>query len=98
MDRVRHRCIQQRWGPISNRGESQLNCKDFSIRRISRTMAPAIAITLGMTASAQDSPRLRVPRTAFQGAILERNRAAYIADLGAAVDPNTAQGPGPGPI
>src|ERR1700693_2448990 len=99
MDRVRHRCIQQRWGPISNRGESQLNCKDFSIRRISRTMAPAIAITLAMTAFAQDSPQLRAPRSAFQGPIAERYRAADIATVGAAaVNPNTAQGPGPGPI
>jgi len=75
-----------------------LNCKDFSIRRISRSMAPAIAITLSITALAQDSSRLRAPRPAFQGPIAERYRTADIADTAAAVNPNTAQGPGPGPI
>src|SRR5260370_37220055 len=83
---------------ISNRGEHQLNCQNFSIRRISRTMAPAIAFTLGVTALAQDSAGLRAPRAAFQGAIAERYRAAYIADRGPAVDPNTAQGPCPGTL
>jgi hypothetical protein len=57
--------------------------------------ASGIAISLGMTALAQDSPRLRVPGKTFDRAI---EHAAYIADAAAGVDPNTAQGPGPGPI
>jgi hypothetical protein len=61
-------------------------------------MATAIAITVGMAALAQDSPRLRTPRSAFQGAVEQRFRAADIPDAGAGVDPNVAQGPGPGPI
>ncbi|HTA66958.1 MAG TPA: hypothetical protein VK776_01720 [Bryobacteraceae bacterium] len=61
-------------------------------------MAPAIALALATTAFAQDSPRLRAPRSAFQGPIAERYRAADVATVGAAVNPNTAQGPGPGPI
>src|SRR5260370_832798 len=51
-----------------------------------------------MTALAQDSPRLRTPRGAFQGALEQRLKRADIADAAAAVDPNSAQGPGPGPI
>ncbi|MEO7146001.1 MAG: hypothetical protein ABI165_21110 [Bryobacteraceae bacterium] len=75
-----------------------MNCIDFNIRRISRgAMASAIAITLGMTALAQDSPRLRTPRKAFEGAIDQRN-AADIADAATGGDPNMAQGPGPGAI
>src|ERR1700676_4720809 len=60
-------------------------------------MASAIAITLSMTALAQDSPRLHMPRKAFDGAI-EGRYAAYIADAATGGDPNMAQGPGPGPI
>jgi hypothetical protein len=59
-------------------------------------MTSAIAMTLGVTALAQDSPRLRVPRRVFEGKI--DLRSANIADAAAAADPNTAQGPGPGPI
>src|SRR5580692_242108 len=59
-------------------------------------MATAIAVTVSMTALAQDSPRLRTPRRAFQGRIDIRN--ANIADAATAVNPNTAQGPGPGPV
>src|SRR3984893_5185969 len=61
-------------------------------------MTPAIVVTLSIAALAQDSPRLRAPRPAFQGAIAERHRAADIADAGIGGDPNMAQGPGPGPI
>ena len=75
-----------------------MNFKDFNIHRISRTMAPAIAITLAMSALAQDSPRLRAPRPAFQGLTAERYRAADIDNPSTTGDPNMAQGPGPGPI
>jgi hypothetical protein len=56
----------------------------------------AVAIALSVAASAQDSARHRAPRTAFQGRI--EQRAAVNRDDAAAVDPNKAQGPGPGPI
>lgn len=70
----------------------------MNICGISRGLAAsAIAITLGMTAFAQDSPQLRTPRRVFDSAI-ERSYRANIADALAAVDPNRAQGPGPGPI
>jgi hypothetical protein len=59
-------------------------------------MAPAIAITLAMTALAQDSPRLHTPRKSFPGRIDIRN--ANIISAAATSNPNTAQGPGPGPI
>jgi hypothetical protein len=72
-----------------------LNCKDFSIRRISHSLAPAIAMTLAMTAFAQDSPRLRTPRKAFTGRMDIRNLNIAAA---ATSNPNSAQGPGPGPI
>src|SRR5260370_7644776 len=61
-------------------------------------MATAIGIRVGMTALAKESPRLRTPRSAVQGAIEQRFKAADIVDSIAAVDPNLAQGPGPGPI
>src|SRR5579864_7002540 len=83
---------------FENRGEFQLHCEDFSIRRISRVMAPAIALTLTITALAQDSLRLSTPRPAFQGSITERHRAADIPEPATTGDPNLAQGPGPGPI
>src|SRR6266404_5686851 len=60
-------------------------------------MASAVAITLGMTLLAQESPRLRMPRTAFERAI-ENRTAAAVSDAPTPVDPNLAQGPGPGPI
>jgi hypothetical protein len=56
----------------------------------------AVVIALGSIALAQDSSRLRSPRRAFDGKIDMRN--ASIADATTAADPNTAQGPGPGPI
>ena len=76
-----------------------MNCKDLNVRQISRTIASAIAITLGMTALAlaQDSPRFHTPRKAFDIGI-DRRYAAYIADAATGGDPNMAQGPGPGPI
>jgi hypothetical protein len=51
---------------FENRGEFQLHCEDFSICRISRVMAPAIALTLTITALAQDSLRLRTPARHFK--------------------------------
>jgi hypothetical protein len=74
-----------------------LNCNASNTRRISRgTLASALAITLGIAALAQDSPRLRTPRRAFEGRIDIRN--ANIANAAAPTNFNTAQGPGPGPI
>jgi hypothetical protein len=74
-----------------------LNCNASNTRRISRcALASAIAVTLGITASAQDSHRLRAPRRAFAGRI--DIRAADFTSPSSTVDPNTAQGPGPGPI
>ena len=58
-------------------------------------MASVIALALGITALAQDSPKPRVPRRSFQGRIDVRN--AYIASSAAEVNFNSAQGPGPGP-
>jgi len=75
-----------------------LSCIDFNIRKISRgAMASAIAIALGMTALAQESPRLHTPRRAVPGTIEQRYRAADIFGTNP-VNPNMAQGPGPGPI
>jgi hypothetical protein len=56
----------------------------------------AVVIALGSIALAQDSSRVRSPRRAFDGKIDMPN--ATIGDAATAVDPNTAQGPGPGPI
>jgi hypothetical protein len=75
-----------------------LSHMNSNTRIISRgVMASAIAMTLGMTLSAQDSARLRMPRKAFERAI-EKMNPADVSDATAAVDPNMAQGPGPGPI
>ena len=74
-----------------------MNCKNLNVRLVSRTMASAIAITLGMTALAQDSPRLNTPRKAIERAI-ERRNPLDIADADTNGNPNMAQGPGPGPI
>jgi hypothetical protein len=72
-----------------------MNCNAFT-RRISRgVLASAIAITLGITALAQDSPKHRAPRRTFQGKIDIRN--ANVAPNVTAVSFNSAQGPGPGP-
>jgi hypothetical protein len=69
----------------------------FNTRTISRgALTSAIAITLGITALAQDSPRLRTPRRVFDARIDLRN--ANVTDAGAPANFNTAQGPGPGPI
>src|ERR1700733_16136494 len=78
-----------------NRGEYQLNCNISNTRKISwGVLASAIAITLGMTALAQDSPQHRTPRR-LAGKIDMRN--VHIAAAASTSDPNIAQGPGPGP-
>jgi hypothetical protein len=74
-----------------------LNYETFSIYRIARLAAPAIAITLGVSAFAQDSPRLRAPRRAVPGAITQSFSTVDLA-LAASGDPNQAQGPGGGAI
>jgi len=74
-----------------------LNCKNLNVRLVSRNMASAIAIMLGMTALAQDSPRLNTPRKAIERAI-ERRNPLDIADADTNGNPNMAQGPGPGAI
>jgi hypothetical protein len=72
-----------------------LNCNASSNRRFPRVaLASAIAVTLGITALAQDSPRLRTPRRAVEGKIDISH--ANIARA-SATNPNAAQGPGPGP-
>jgi hypothetical protein len=72
-----------------------LNYKAFNNRAISRgALASAIAISLGLTALAQDSPRLRTPRRAVEGKIDISH--ANVAEA-STTNPNTAQGPGPGP-
>ena len=75
------------------------NLSVYFRRAISRRAGAAFAvvITLNLTAFAADSPRHRMPRQAFQGRI-EQPVAVNRDDGAAAVDPNTAQGPGPGPI
>jgi len=72
-----------------------LNCNASNRRRFSRSaLASAIALTLGITALAQDSPRLRTPRRAVEGKIdISHNNVAEASTT----NPNTAQGPGPGP-
>jgi len=72
-----------------------LNCNASNSRRFSRSaLASAIAMTLGITALAQDSPRLRTPRRAVEGKIdISHTNVAEASTT----NPNTAQGPGPGP-
>ena len=73
-----------------------MNCNYSNGSRISRAaIASAIAIALGMTAMAQDSPKPRVPRRTSNNRLDIRN--AKIAKAAAPVDPNIAQGPGAGP-
>ena len=66
------------------------------VHLISRAVALAAAVTLSLTALAQDSPRLRVPRRAVPGPI----HSQFVRDLSDAtsVSFNSAQGPGAGPI
>jgi hypothetical protein len=76
-----------------------LNRYAYNTRRISRgALASAIAIACGTAALAQNPPQLRTPRSAFEGKIDLRNANIDIALPVAAVNPNTAQGPGAGPI
>jgi hypothetical protein len=76
-----------------------MNCIHSKIRGISHAaMASAIALTLGMAALAQDSPRLRTPRKMLKGPIEQKYLPADITNPNADGNFNTAQGPGPGPI
>jgi hypothetical protein len=69
-----------------------LNFNAFNFREISRVViASAIAVTLGMTASAQTP--LRTPRRLFNGKIDIRN-ANIPQFTTASTSPNSAQGPG----
>jgi hypothetical protein len=70
----------------------------FMVDTFSGIMASAIALTLGMTALAQDSPKLRAPRRLVQGPIQQTFRPSDVGDAAAAGDPNQAQGPGGGAI
>jgi hypothetical protein len=68
----------------------------FHIREISRgAIACGLAMALGFTALGQDSLRPRTPRRQVTGSI---EKGAFIADDLTPANPNTAQGPGPGPI
>jgi hypothetical protein len=68
-----------------------------TLRRLSRgAITSAIAITLGVTALAQDSPGHRTPRRLVNGPI--QQTFSRTNDTGTTGNPNTAQGPGPGPI
>ena len=73
-----------------------MNRDSLNTRKFSQgALVSAIAISLSLTALAQDSPQ-RSPHRAFEGRIDMRD--ANIADAVTTVDPNAAQGPGPGPI
>ena len=74
-----------------------MNRNSSNTRRISQgALASALAISLSMTALAQDSHKHRSPFRAVEGRIDMGN--ANIIDAVTTVNPNTAQGPGPGPI
>ena len=75
-----------------------MNYTNLYVRRTSRATAAAITIMLSMTASAQDSPRLRTPRRAVQGPIQSRFTPGAAANATAPGNFNAAQGPGPGPV
>jgi hypothetical protein len=75
----------------------RLHYTAYRIRQYPRTVAAvAIAATFAASAMAQDSPRLRTPHRIFQGPVVQ---ASLLPRDGApTVNPNTTQGPGPGPI
>jgi hypothetical protein len=76
-----------------------LSCTTSKLRRLSRgAMTSAIAITLAMTALAQDSPRLRTPRRLVPGPIQQTYRPADTVDPSTTGNPNAAQGPGGAPL
>jgi len=75
-----------------------LNSRLFTVDKFSRIMASAVALTLGMTALAQDSPKLRAPRRLVQGPIQQTFRPADVGDAATVGNPNQAQGPGGGAI
>jgi hypothetical protein len=59
-----------------------------------RASAAAAALTVVVTAGAQDAARMRTPRRQVASEL----KASDFIDTNAATDPNLAQGPGPGPI
>jgi hypothetical protein len=63
-------------------------------RGIFRASAAVAALTLVVTAGAQDAARMRTPRRQVASEL----KASDFIDTNAATDPNLAQGPGPGPI
>ena len=72
-----------------------MHLTNVKIRSLSRVAASAIAVTLCVTASAQDAPRHRTPRRAVPGPIQSNFQRDLVADP---VNFNSAQGPGPGPV
>jgi len=73
-----------------------VNFKGVPVHPISRAVVSAIAVTLTLTAFAQDTPKPRVPRRAVAGPIQSHFRPEYASSVSG--DFNNAQGPGPGPI
>jgi hypothetical protein len=72
----------------------RLKHNGFQIRGMFRASAAAAALTLVVTAGAQDAARMRTPRRQVESEL----KASDFIDTNAATDPNLAQGPGPGPI
>jgi len=78
--------------------ESHLNCFEINIGGASRaTIASAIAISLGVSAFAEDAARHRTPRRQVSGSILQTLQRTAISRA-TATDPNQQQGPGGGAI
>jgi hypothetical protein len=75
-----------------------LNFKTCNVRRILGAMAPVMAVNLGITAFAQDSPRFRAPRRIYPEGIVRGYHPADVTPDEATSDPNRAQGPGGGAI
>jgi hypothetical protein len=73
-----------------------VNFTRVNANSISRTVVSTIAVTLTLTAFAQDPPPLHTPRRAVPGAIQSRYQEYAPRDVPANF--NSAQGPGPGPI
>src|ERR1051326_5201899 len=89
--------IFEKLGELINRGECELYFNSCNIGRVSRGVASVLAITLGVTAMAQDL-RLRTPRRLIERSIEHRSDDMGSLDAGPTGDFNKAQGPGPGPI
>ena len=74
-----------------------MNLRRATVIAISCAAVSAIAVTLSVTAFAQDSPRLRTPRRAVPGPIQSTFRIADVTSTDTG-NFNSAQGPGAGPI